>query len=223
MNFGEYLKNAREHCGISQKQLADKLGVPASMISRYESTDTEPRVGLALKIIQTLNITPNMFWGYTGKPHCMSLGDKLKQIREDANLSESAIAKKLNIPASQYQQYENNERFPCVSMIENIFFQITGTPFHYSMLFDVRHTFYMQIFLANADICQTAHFDIDENSGNIIFVYPELKINKNLTFNEFNELYLHVSSTVRNIQENVKKELFTLELVRQLLLKQKNE
>lgn len=59
MKFSECLKQAREKAGITQKELAEKLNVPAPMISRYETSDTEPRIGFVVEIAKALGITLN--------------------------------------------------------------------------------------------------------------------------------------------------------------------
>lgn len=64
MKFRECLKKARENAGLTQRQLAEKLNVPASMIGRYESSDTEPKVDLLQRVCDVLNITPNQLLNY---------------------------------------------------------------------------------------------------------------------------------------------------------------
>lgn len=55
--FSECLKQARENAGLSQKELAKKINVPPPVISRYETSDTEPRIGTVLNIAKALNIS----------------------------------------------------------------------------------------------------------------------------------------------------------------------
>lgn len=64
MKFKECLKRARENANLTQRQLAEKLNVPASMIGRYESSDTEPRIDLVKRICDVLNISPNTLLDY---------------------------------------------------------------------------------------------------------------------------------------------------------------
>lgn len=55
--FSECLKQAREKAGLSQKELAQIINVPPPVISRYETSDTEPRIGTVLNIAKALNIS----------------------------------------------------------------------------------------------------------------------------------------------------------------------
>lgn len=49
-DFGRRCKALREARGLTQKQLANILGIETRSISRYEETDALPRVDTALKI-----------------------------------------------------------------------------------------------------------------------------------------------------------------------------
>lgn len=64
MNFGEGLKFYRELAHLSQKELAEKLCVPASMIGRYETTNTEPRIGFVMDVCRILNVSIDDLMGF---------------------------------------------------------------------------------------------------------------------------------------------------------------
>ena len=61
--FAMRLKTAREKAGLTQKELAEKLNVPAPMISRYENSDTEPRIGFVAKIAPILGVSSDFLIG----------------------------------------------------------------------------------------------------------------------------------------------------------------
>lgn len=56
MNFGIYLKAARERAGLSQKELADRLNVPQQSIGRYEKSDIDPRISFVMSVASVLGI-----------------------------------------------------------------------------------------------------------------------------------------------------------------------
>lgn len=56
MNFGIYLKAARERAGLSQKELADRLNVPQQSIGRYEKSDIDPRISFVISVASVLGI-----------------------------------------------------------------------------------------------------------------------------------------------------------------------
>lgn len=57
ISFGECLKQARENAGLSQKELAEKINVPIQTISRYENSNTEPRISMAYNIAKALHMS----------------------------------------------------------------------------------------------------------------------------------------------------------------------
>lgn len=55
MNFGKKIKSLREDMGLTQSELADKLGVSLKTISRYEVNGMRPRSR------ETYNVLANLF------------------------------------------------------------------------------------------------------------------------------------------------------------------
>ena len=56
MEFGERLKKARNQKGLTQEQLANKLGIAKSTLAGYEKGNREPDVFKIKKIIELLEI-----------------------------------------------------------------------------------------------------------------------------------------------------------------------
>lgn len=48
------------------------------------------------------------------------VGDNMRAIREDKNISQKDMAKKLGIPSSTYSNYENNNREPKATLLKQI-------------------------------------------------------------------------------------------------------
>lgn len=59
MMLGENIKLSREKAGITQKKLADEVGVTNIMIHQYERNLKTPRVEILVRIAEKLNTTPN--------------------------------------------------------------------------------------------------------------------------------------------------------------------
>lgn len=66
--FNENLKNARERRGLSQKEVAEKIGVAKSTYSLYESGNREPNVQTIKKIADLLKITADELLGLDEEP-----------------------------------------------------------------------------------------------------------------------------------------------------------
>lgn len=56
MNIGEKIKKYRKEFGITQKELADKLNLKSSTISKYENNQISPSIEILLEISKILNI-----------------------------------------------------------------------------------------------------------------------------------------------------------------------
>ena len=67
-NFNENLKNARERKGMSQKDVAEEIGVAKSTYSLYESGNREPNVQTIKKIADVLNVSADELLGLNEEP-----------------------------------------------------------------------------------------------------------------------------------------------------------
>ena len=57
------MKNARTRAGLSQQQLADKVGVSRQTINAIEKGDYNPTIRLCIGICRVLGLTLNdLFW-----------------------------------------------------------------------------------------------------------------------------------------------------------------
>lgn len=58
------IKERREQLGITQKELADKIGISQSFLCDIEQGRSKPSIDTALKIASALNIEDIKFFGY---------------------------------------------------------------------------------------------------------------------------------------------------------------
>ncbi len=56
MSFAENFKNARKATGMTQEQLAEKLGIDRSSIAKYETGNSTPNVKNLQQICEILDI-----------------------------------------------------------------------------------------------------------------------------------------------------------------------
>lgn len=62
--LGARLKTAREAVGMSQADLAIKIGKPPQSVSRYELGGATPNIGTIAQLAQVLNVEPCwLAWG----------------------------------------------------------------------------------------------------------------------------------------------------------------
>lgn len=67
-NFNDNLKEARLKRNLSQKEVADQIGVAKSTYSLYESGNREPSVQTIKKISDVLNVSADELLGMTDQP-----------------------------------------------------------------------------------------------------------------------------------------------------------
>ena len=71
-NFNENLKASREKRGMTQKEVADTIGVAKSTYSLYESGNREPNVQTIKKIADTLNVSADDLLGLSNEPRTIA-------------------------------------------------------------------------------------------------------------------------------------------------------
>jgi len=90
--FNENLRSAREQKGLSQKDVAEGIGVAKSTYSLYESGGREPNVQTIKKISDVLNVSADELLGLESEPTSIAAHfdgdeyteDELKRIKEFA-------------------------------------------------------------------------------------------------------------------------------------------
>jgi transcriptional regulator with XRE-family HTH domain len=63
MSFGKRLLEARKEKGISQEEVADKLGTKGPVIGRYERDEMKPSIDTAAKIADLLEVSLDWLCG----------------------------------------------------------------------------------------------------------------------------------------------------------------
>lgn len=65
--LGATVKSARQNIGLTQEQLAERLGISTRYIMLIENSHKKPKYNLLFKIIRELNINPDFIF-YPEKP-----------------------------------------------------------------------------------------------------------------------------------------------------------
>ena len=61
--FGEKIRNARKALGLTQRQLAEQIGVSNTSISNWEKGLSRPDADLIQELCRALNLQPNDIYG----------------------------------------------------------------------------------------------------------------------------------------------------------------
>lgn len=101
MSFATRLKEARESKKLTQKKLADLVGVTNGAISNYEKNVSFPNIDILYKIFDILQIEPNFFFqddiNYTQKDIFTTSEKKLVLAYRNHPEMQAAINKMLDI------------------------------------------------------------------------------------------------------------------------------
>lgn len=100
-HFNENLKLAREQKGLSQKDVAEKIGVAKSTYSLYESGNREPNVQTIKKIADVLEVSADELLGINTESTTLAAHfdgseyteEQLKRIKEYAKFIKQELNK----------------------------------------------------------------------------------------------------------------------------------
>ena len=129
-NIGKQIKYLRLNSNMTQEKFAEIFGLTKSTISLYESGKSTPNDQLKSEICSFFNISMDTLFGRTNElilDSNINLGERLKNLRINYNLTQKELSSKLHISASTIGMYEQNRRFPDPKTIINIanYFQVS--------------------------------------------------------------------------------------------------
>ena len=67
VDFGGILKNLRLQAGLTQKQLAEKIGVTKSVVSYYELQERSPSPDVLIKLSSVFHVSTDYLLGIDAK------------------------------------------------------------------------------------------------------------------------------------------------------------
>ena len=110
MKFADRLKARRKKLGLSADEIADKIGKNQATIHRYESGDIENiPINVVVPLAKVLMTTPDWLMGWDEEEvYTMTVGERIKKARDSKNLSQTELAKLVNISKQTLYKYENN-------------------------------------------------------------------------------------------------------------------
>lgn len=75
VDFGEKLKALRQDAGLTQQQLADKLGVTKSTVSYYEAAFRFPSTEVIVNLAEVFHVTTDHLLGLESKAQTLDVTD----------------------------------------------------------------------------------------------------------------------------------------------------
>lgn len=95
MTTGERIKAARKKAGLTQAQLAEKLGVPFQSISQWERDTRKPKMETLAKIAEALGTSVSELYDVSDSPLMKALRNSMDQIANSAQGAASAAMRPL--------------------------------------------------------------------------------------------------------------------------------
>lgn len=82
--FHKNLRNMREDCNLTQKQMAERLGIPVTTYRNYENTYREPSFEILVKICEILKVSTDELLGIRNEnAKYASIFTKIKGLNEN--------------------------------------------------------------------------------------------------------------------------------------------
>jgi transcriptional regulator with XRE-family HTH domain len=115
-NFAEKLANLRAQKGLTQRQLGEMAGVAWSMISKYESGQSKPRLKVLMRLGDALGVSVKELQGEEESRPTVELYDgfssRLLELRCRKKISLRLLAKRTGIDVSVLNEFEHGELSP---------------------------------------------------------------------------------------------------------------
>lgn len=118
--LGEKIRNLREERNYTLSDLSDKAGLSISYLSEIERGAKRPSIKTIDKIANALNVSRNLLVNIGGDKLKISMGDKIRMIREEKELTLGALAGKVGISPSYLSEIERESVHPSVNTIKMI-------------------------------------------------------------------------------------------------------
>ncbi len=122
MTIGERINKIRKQKGMTQKELAEKLGVSYVMISQYEHGIRKPKIKMIKNIAAALNVeyTELLCDDSEYNAESTTIGERIRMYRKEKRLTQKQLAEKANIAETSVVNYETERRAPSVETIKKI-------------------------------------------------------------------------------------------------------
>ncbi|WKG34822.1 helix-turn-helix domain-containing protein [Lactococcus lactis] len=104
--FAEQLKTLRKKNSLTQKELAEKVGVKQNSYANWENGNREPNIEMLVRIADYFDVSLDYLLGGKMKNITEEFSLCLKKLRMKIKLSQKQIAEELKISQQQYSKWE---------------------------------------------------------------------------------------------------------------------
>ena len=112
------IRDLREDNDLTQKNIADYLGISREGYSKYEREENDIPTLILIKLAGFYNVTVDYLLGISDTPLPKLLSPspsahsypRIKQLRKQAGIKQTEVAAKLNMSQNGYSNYETGKR-----------------------------------------------------------------------------------------------------------------
>ncbi|HHX51464.1 MAG TPA: helix-turn-helix domain-containing protein [Clostridia bacterium] len=117
---GNVIRKMREERNYSLADFASRAGISISYLSEIERGAKKPSLKTIDKIASALNIPKTQLVEITGESKGISLGEKVRLLREQKRINLSNFAEKANISVSYLSEIERGNVYPALHTLKKI-------------------------------------------------------------------------------------------------------
>lgn len=117
---GGKIRQLREERNCSLAEFASKAGISISYLSEIERGAKKPSIRTIDKIATALNVSKNQLIEITSESRGVSLGDKIRLLREQADWTLAELAKKAEVSISFLSEIERSNTYPAIHTLKRI-------------------------------------------------------------------------------------------------------
>ena len=110
--FSQRLKELRKEKGLTQKELAEKVGTQQGVYTNWENGKREPKYDKVGELANELNTTSYYLLGFTDEKTILLPAYRLKEIRTEKGLTIEQLSNIINVKKDLYEKWEKGEKFP---------------------------------------------------------------------------------------------------------------
>lgn len=164
--IGSRIKKLIKEAGVTQKDLAENLGIPLSTLSGYITGYREPDIGTIQRISAHLGMSVDSLLENSSnpRPECQEIGTRIARLRKRDGLTQIQLAKLLRVGKTTISNYETGYSMPDVQTLLSI-----------SVLFDVTTDYLLG---------RTFHSNPKPGADGIMMLYDALMANGMITDDE---------------------------------------
>lgn len=136
-NFPQKLREERKKRGMTQQEVADKIGINRGSYSNWENGKREPTLDNIIKLANILDVTVDYLLGRSdnfsntivlSKNNMKSFSKRLKELRLEKNQTQQQLADELGVNRVNVTRWEKGNTEPSFSKLIELSKLLNTTP-----------------------------------------------------------------------------------------------